>query len=123
MELTERRADLRTTFLIYDMLYIFVTETLQSTDDRKRCTLSKSTESHTLNHGCKFFQFIKVGHFALSFYDSFEDFQHTFGSFTTWNTFAAAFALCKVHKESGNFYHTGVFVHYYQTTGTHDRIQ
>ena len=59
MELTERRADLRAAFLIYDMLYIFVTETLQSTDDRKRRTLTKTAQSHTLNHVCKFFQLIQ----------------------------------------------------------------
>ena len=111
MELTERRADLRTTFLIYDMLYIFVTETLQSTDDRKRCTLTESAQSHTLNHVCKFFQLIQIGKLTLTCNDSLQDLKHTLGTFTAWHTFAAALALGKAHEETGNLYHTGILIH------------
>ena len=74
MELTKCGADFCTAFLVADMFFGSIAEAFQSTDDRKRCTLSKSTESHTLNHGCKFFQFIKVGHFALSFHRFFRGF-------------------------------------------------
>ena len=123
MELTERRADLRTTFFIYDMLYIFVTETLQSTDDRKRCTLTESAQGHALNHVCKLFQLIQIGKLTLTCNDSLQDLKHTFGTLTAGNTFTTALTLCKAHEETRNLYHTGILIHNNKSTGTHDGIQ
>ena len=123
MELTECRADLRPAFLIYDMFYIFITETLQGTDDRKRCTLAKATQSHTLNHICKLFQLIQVGKLALAFNDPLKNLKHTFRTLTAWNTFATALTLCKAHEETCNLYHTGILIHNNKSTGSHDSIQ
>ena len=119
MELTERRADLRTTFFIYDMLYIFVTETLQSTDDRKRCTLTESAQGHALNHVCKLFQLIQIGKLTLTCNDSLQDLKHTFGTLTAGNTFTTALTLCKAHEETRNLYHTGVAVHDNKSAGAY----
>ena len=123
MELTERRADLRTAFLIYDMLYIFVTETLQSTDNRKRRTLTKTAQSHTLNHVCKFFQLIQIGKLTFTCNDLLQDLKHTFGTLTARNTFTAALTLCKAHEETCNLYHTGILIHNNKSAGAHDGIQ
>lgn len=37
-----------------------------------------------------------------------------------WYAFAAAFSLCKVHKEAGNLYHAGVLIHNDHTAGPDD---
>lgn len=42
---------------------------------------------------------------------------------TTRNTFSTTLTLGKVHKETGYFYHTGIFIHDYQSAGSHDSIQ
>ena len=42
------------------MLFVFLAKTLHGTEDRKRCTLSKSTKSHALNHFGKLFQLVKI---------------------------------------------------------------
>ena len=105
------------------MLLIFITEAFQCTDNRKRGTLAETAQSHALNHGRKFFQFVEIGHLALAIYDLLEDLEHTFGTLTARNAFTAALTLCKVHEESGNFNHTGILVHNYETARTHDRIE
>ena len=105
------------------MFLIFIAEAFESTDNRKRCTLAKSAQSHVLNHICKLFQLIQIGHLTLAIYDPLQDLQHTFGTLTARYTFTAALTLGEVHKESGNLNHTGIFIHNYQATGTHDRIE
>ena len=98
------------------MFLIFIAEAFESTDNRKRRTLAKSAQSHVLNHICKLFQLIQIGHLTLAIYDSLQDLQHTFGTLTARYTFTAALTLGEVHKESGNLNHTGILVHNYQTT-------
>ena len=71
----------------------------------------------------QFFQLVEIRHLAFSVYDPLQDLQHTFGSLSARNTFSTAFTLGKVHKETGYLYHTGVFIHDYQSTGSHDGIQ
>ena len=123
VEFTKCCTDFCTAFLVADMLLIFITEAFQCTDNRKRGTLAETAQSHALNHGRKFFQFVEIGHLALAIYDLLEDLEHTFGTLTARNAFTAALTLCKVHEESGNFNHTGILVHNYETARTHDRIE
>ena len=61
MELTKSSTYFCTAFLIADMFLIFIAEAFESTDNRKRCTLAKSAQSHVLNHICKLFQLIQIG--------------------------------------------------------------
>ena len=67
-------------------------------------------------------QFIQILYFTLSVYDPLKDFKHTLGANTAGTTFTAGFSLGEAHKETCNLYHTGIFIHNYQTTGTDDRI-
>ena len=123
MELTERSADLGTALLVTDMLLILLTETLHGTENRKGCTLAKTAKSHTLNHGCKLFQLIKIGHFTSALYDFLQNLQHSLGALTARNALAAALPLGKAHEETGNLYHTGILVHNNQSAGAHNGIQ
>ena len=66
-------------------------------------------------------QFIQILYFTLSVYDPLKDLKHTLGTDTAGTTFTAGFSLGKAHKETCNLYHTGMFIHNNQTTGTNDR--
>ena len=79
-------------------------------------------KSRGVYESCKLFQLIQIGHLTLAIYDPLQDLQHTFGTLTARYTFTAALTLGEVHKESGNLNHTGILVHNYQTTGSHNRI-
>ena len=68
-------------------------------------------------------QFIQILYFTLSVYDPLKDFKHTLGANTAGTTFTAGFSLSEAHKETCNLYHTGMFIHNYQTTGTDDGIK
>src|SRR5699024_2073701 len=69
-----------------------------------------------------FFQGIQILQLSFSVYDPLQDLQHTFGTFTAGNTFSAGLPLGKAHEETGNFYHTGIFIHNNQAAGAHDGI-
>src|SRR5699024_2936993 len=123
VELTKSCADLRAAFFVTDMFFVFAAEAFQGTDDRKRRAFSEAAQSHALHHGRKFFQFVQIGHLSLAVDDPLQNLQHTLGAFTAGNTFAAAFSLCKAHKESGDFHHTGILVHDNKSAGSHDSVK
>ena len=93
------------------MLFVFLAKTLHGTEDRKRCTLSKSAKSHALNHFGKLFQLVKIRHLPIACYNLLQDLQHALGTLTAWNAFSTALPLGKAHEETGNFYHTGILIH------------
>ena len=67
------------------------------------------------------FQFLQIFHLTFTIYDLLKNLKHTFRTDTARSAFTAGFSLSKAHEESCNLYHTGMFVHNYQTTGTNDR--
>ena len=111
-----------TAFTLYDMFDIFVTEVLERTEDRKRCTLAKSAERTRLDEFRCFFQFVKVFHLALAVCDLLKEFEHTLRSDSARTAFPAGFSLSESHEEFRNIDHTGALVHNNQTAGTDDRI-
>ena len=60
MELTQSSTYFCMTLFITDIFNLFVAEKVHGTDDRKRCTLSKTAQSHTLYHVRQFFQLIEI---------------------------------------------------------------
>ena len=104
------------------MRFVFVAEVFNRADDGVGCGFSETAKSGGRYGVRKFEQQVDVAFFALAVNDALKDLKHTLGTFTTWNTFTTALTLSKVHEESGNFYHTGILVHNYQTAGSHDRI-
>ena len=115
-------ADMGTAFTLYDVFDIFVTEVLERTEDRKRCTLAKSAERTRLDEFRCFFQFVKVFHLALAVCDLLKEFEHTLRSDSARTAFSAGFSLSESHEEFRNIDHTGALVHNNQTAGTDDRI-
>ena len=115
--------DFCTTLVVTDMFLVLIAEGLQSTEHRQRRTLTKSAQSHALNHLCQFLQTVQIFHFAFVIYDPFQDLQHSLCSFPTWNTFSTGLSLGKTHEETGNLYHTGIGIHNYHSTGSYDCIE
>ena len=113
-------ADLGTALLVHDVFHILVAECADGADNRQRCAFAETAESCAGDHVCQNKQFIQVFRFAFAFYDTLQNFQHTCGTFAAWYAFAAAFSLCKVHKEAGNLYHAGVLIHNDHTAGPDD---
>ena len=56
---------------------------------------------------------IAVATFSLAYTGQY--FEDTFGAHPAWGAFTAAFILGKFHKEAGDVYHAGVFIHHHHT--------
>ena len=120
-EATQCLTYLRTAPLIADMLLVFIAELTDRREHRKRCTLAKSAQRHTLDHIAELLQLINITHLTLAGDDSLQNLQHTLRPLAARYAFATRLTLCKAHEEAGYLYHAGMLIHDNKSAGADNR--
>ena len=109
--------------LLDDVLFVLITEVLQSGQNGVGSGLAQAAHGGVLDDAAQVLQGLDVALLALACHDAVEDLQHALGAHTTCGTFAAGFLLDEVQVEAGGVHHAGVLVHDDQAAGAHDGAQ
>ena len=105
--------------LVSDMFQIFVTEVVEGRQYRIRRRLSQSAECRVFYHPSEGGKRVQGFFRAPSFRYLVQQFQQAFVADTAWGTFTAGFFDGKVEIETGDGYHTVIFVHHDHASRSH----